>query len=204
MAMLGINVNGPEWEQLTGIKVQRERASVRGALHQADAGAQGGERRLRRADDRPVLGRRHGARRSAGAARPLHREIRREGGVRRHRAGLQGLDDLSRARPTALVVDGDVHLLYYRKDIFEDPANKEEFKAKYGYDLGPPQTWKAFGEVCQFITDKYAPDDLWRRPHQHRLHALLLLRALPHLRRKILRRGDDEGDGEQPGRQSRR
>ena len=57
----------------------------------------------------------------------------------------------------ALVVDGDVHLLYYRKDIFEDPANKEEFKAKYGYDLAPPETWKAFGEICQFITDKYAP-----------------------------------------------
>ena len=49
MAMLGINITGPEWEQLTGIEVQRERASVRGALHQADAGAQGGERRLRHA-----------------------------------------------------------------------------------------------------------------------------------------------------------
>ena len=46
LAMLGININGPEWEQLTGIKVQRERDSVRGALHQADARASGGERRL--------------------------------------------------------------------------------------------------------------------------------------------------------------
>ena len=41
--------------------------------------------------------------------------------------------------------------------------------------------------------------DLRRRPDQHRLHALLLLGALPHLRRQVLRRRDDEGDGQQPG-----
>ena len=34
-------------------------------------------------------------------------------------------------------------ILYYRKDLFEDPDNMAEFKAKYGYDLGPPQTWEA-------------------------------------------------------------
>ena len=38
----------------------------------------------------------------------------------------------------ALVVDGDVHLLYYRKDIFEDPENMEAFKAEYGYDMPVP------------------------------------------------------------------
>ena len=39
--------------------------------------------------------------------------------------------------------DGDVFVLYYRKDIFGDPANQEEFKAKFGYDLAPPTTWTA-------------------------------------------------------------
>lgn len=30
-------------------------------------------------------------------------------------------------------------LLYYRKDIFEDPKIKVEFKSKFGYDLAPPK-----------------------------------------------------------------
>ncbi len=53
--------------------------------------------------------------------------------------------------------DGDVMLLYYRKDIFEDAKMKEEFKAKHGYDLAPPTDWKQFAEIGQFITDKMAP-----------------------------------------------
>ncbi len=53
--------------------------------------------------------------------------------------------------------DGDVFILYYRKDLFEDPKNREEFKAKYGYDLAPPKTWKQYDEIGQFLTDKYAP-----------------------------------------------
>jgi multiple sugar transport system substrate-binding protein len=54
--------------------------------------------------------------------------------------------------------DGDVFVLYYRKDLFEDPDNMAEFKAKYGYDLVPPKTWKEFNEIGQFFTDKLAPD----------------------------------------------
>lgn len=53
--------------------------------------------------------------------------------------------------------DGDVMLLYYRKDIFEDPKMQEDFKAKFGYDLAPPKDWKQFAEIGQFITDKMAP-----------------------------------------------
>ena len=53
--------------------------------------------------------------------------------------------------------DGDVMLLYYRKDIFEDPKMQEAFKAKFGYDLAPPTDWKQFAEIGQFITDKMAP-----------------------------------------------
>ena len=53
--------------------------------------------------------------------------------------------------------DGDVMILYYRKDIFEDPKMMEEFKAKHGYALAPPKDWKQFSEIGQFITDKMAP-----------------------------------------------
>lgn len=54
--------------------------------------------------------------------------------------------------------DGDVLIFYYRKDIFEDEANKAAFKEKHGYDLAPPTTWQQFSEIGQFITDKYAPE----------------------------------------------
>lgn len=50
--------------------------------------------------------------------------------------------------------DGDVFLLYYRKDIFADPALKAAFKAHYKYDLAPPKTWKQFSEIGSFLTEK--------------------------------------------------
>jgi uncharacterized protein YozE (UPF0346 family) len=53
--------------------------------------------------------------------------------------------------------DGDVFVMYYRKDIFGDPKLQAEFKAKAGRDLTVPKTWKEFDEVGQFLTDKLAP-----------------------------------------------
>jgi len=40
----------------------------------------------------------------------------------------------------------------YRKDLFEDPKNKEAFKAKYGKDLAVPDTWEDFQKVAEFFT----------------------------------------------------
>jgi len=53
--------------------------------------------------------------------------------------------------------DGDVFVFYYRKDIFEDPKIKEEFKAKFNRELAVPKTWAEFDEVGQFLTDKLQP-----------------------------------------------
>jgi multiple sugar transport system substrate-binding protein len=53
--------------------------------------------------------------------------------------------------------DGDVFIMYYRKDVFADPQNQADFKAKFGYDLAPPTTWKQFDEIGQFLTDKFQP-----------------------------------------------
>jgi multiple sugar transport system substrate-binding protein len=50
--------------------------------------------------------------------------------------------------------DGDVFLMYYRKDIFARPDLKKAFKAKYNYDLAPPKTWKQFDDIGSFLTDK--------------------------------------------------
>jgi multiple sugar transport system substrate-binding protein len=54
--------------------------------------------------------------------------------------------------------DGDVFILYYRKDVLEDPANMADFKAKYGYELAPPATWEQFNDIGAFITGKFAPN----------------------------------------------
>jgi len=157
MAMLGINITGPEWKDLTGIglnvtEIPFEELFPKQMLeHKAGSGAY----------DIMTIGPSWVADMVRnGALEPLDPYIEKYGVA-------SEFDDIAPAfkdwmtfegKTYALVVDGDVHLLYYRKDIFEDPENKEAFKAKYGYDLAPPQTWKAFGEVCRFITDKYAPD----------------------------------------------
>src|SRR5882724_3356562 len=49
--------------------------------------------------------------------------------------------------------DGDVFLLYYRKDIFARPDLQKAFKAKFGYDLAAPKTWKQFDDIGSFLTE---------------------------------------------------
>lgn len=54
--------------------------------------------------------------------------------------------------------DGDVFMLYYRKDIFEDQKLKDAYKAKFNQDLRVPQGWDEYSQVAQFITDQLAPN----------------------------------------------
>ena len=49
-------------------------------------------------------------------------------------------------------MDGDVHTLQYRTDLFGDPKEQEAFKAKYGYDLAPPATWDEYYDIAEFFT----------------------------------------------------
>lgn len=46
----------------------------------------------------------------------------------------------------------DIQIMYYRKDLFEDPKEQADFKAKYGYDLQPPADWEEWQDVAQFFT----------------------------------------------------
>jgi multiple sugar transport system substrate-binding protein len=52
--------------------------------------------------------------------------------------------------------DGDTLLLYYRKDLVEDPQHQADFKAKYGRELGKPQSWdwQQLHDVATFFTEK--------------------------------------------------
>jgi multiple sugar transport system substrate-binding protein len=40
----------------------------------------------------------------------------------------------------------------YRKDLFSDASERHAFKAKYGYDLAPPRTYKALLDIARFFT----------------------------------------------------
>jgi multiple sugar transport system substrate-binding protein len=51
----------------------------------------------------------------------------------------------------AIPCEGDANGWAYRKDWFEDPKEKEAFKAKYGYELGVPKTWKELRDIAEFF-----------------------------------------------------
>lgn len=52
----------------------------------------------------------------------------------------------------------DVQIFFYRKDLFEDPAIKESFKAKTGKELKVPQTPEEMAEAAAFFTKSLNPD----------------------------------------------
>ena len=54
--------------------------------------------------------------------------------------------------------DGDTIILYHRRDLFEDPANREAFRARHGRDLAPPATWAEYDQIQAFFTEAMAPD----------------------------------------------
>ena len=50
--------------------------------------------------------------------------------------------------------DGDVFVMYYRKDVLTDPAIQAAYKEKYGSDLPvPPTTWSEFDQAVAVITE---------------------------------------------------
>lgn len=55
-----------------------------------------------------------------------------------------------------MVYDGDTHLLFYRKDVFE--KYNSEYKAIYNEDLKPPTTWEEYDQIAKFLT-KDTDDD---------------------------------------------
>jgi multiple sugar transport system substrate-binding protein len=68
---------------------------------------------------------------------PVYRDLMNYGG------NIYGLFD-----------DGDTFLLYYRTDLFEDPANQEAYAAEYNTALAPPTTWEEYDQIQAFFTEK--------------------------------------------------
>ena len=107
---------------------------------------------------------------------PLYREFMNYGG------NIYGLFD-----------DGDTFILYYRTDLFEDPAHQEAFK--------PNRTitpWRRqrpgteYDEIQAFFTEQGERRVLGRRQPARPIAGLPLVDArVPQPRRQVLRRRDD-------------
>jgi multiple sugar transport system substrate-binding protein len=152
-----LNFSGPKWEQLTGIKlktVEVQTAEMFTKIMQEFRARTGAYDALNVIPAwMPDLA-------NAGALEVLDPYVDKYG----YRSELQSIAPTYRDNQMmvgdkiyAFPDDGDVFILYYRKDIFNDPENQQAFKAKHGYDLARPKTWKQFAEIGQFLTDKYAP-----------------------------------------------
>lgn len=46
----------------------------------------------------------------------------------------------------------NAQVLFYRSDLFEDPAEQEAFETEYGYGLAAPTTWEEYRDVAAFFT----------------------------------------------------
>jgi len=76
--------------------------------------------------------------------------------------GAQALVD---GKFIAIPTMGALGILSYRKDLFDDPNEQAAYKAKYGVDLKPPETWEEYEQIGQFFT---RPDKgLWGYSHRY-------------------------------------
>lgn len=55
-------------------------------------------------------------------------------------------------RVLAIPADLDVALLFLRRDLLEDPAQRARFKALHGRDLVPPRTWDDYQRLVEFFS----------------------------------------------------
>ena len=55
----------------------------------------------------------------------------------------------------AIPLEGDANGWAYRKDWFQDPKEKANFKGKYGYELDVPKDYKQMRDIAEFF---YRPD----------------------------------------------
>ncbi len=148
-----LNFSGPMWEKLTGIKINVVEINISElftktlAEHRAGAGA---------FDMLNVVPAWIPDLAEAGALYPLDDFIDKYG----YRSELEDIAPVFRDNQMAyqgtiygLPDDGDLLILYYRKDLFGDAKHQAAFKGKFGYDLAPPDTWGQFKDISQYFTE---------------------------------------------------
>ena len=182
-----LNFSGPKWEELTGIKVKVIEVTTSEMFtkilqeHRAGSGAYDALNVI--PSWMPDLVR-------AGALEPLDSFVDKYG----FRDELQNIAPTYRDNQMTVdgkiygfPDDGDLFILYYRKDLFESPKEMAAFKAKYGYELGPPETWDQVLDIAAFFrrdTDGDGTIDMWGyadQPKRGRSFYWYLLRYAAYL-----------------------
>ncbi len=54
-------------------------------------------------------------------------------------------------RVLAIPADGDIQVLFLRRDLMEDPANQAAFEKRYHRRLSPPATWDEYQDLVEFF-----------------------------------------------------
>lgn len=151
------NFSGPMWEQVTGIKSNVVELSNPDQYSKAVAEHIAGSGAYDVLDISPAW---TPSLADGGVIAPLDDYIAEFMNM----ADLDDYHPLYKALPTykgkiwGFFDDGDMFALYYRKDVFEDPALMEAYQAKFGVALAPPMTWEEYAQIAQFITDQKAPE----------------------------------------------
>jgi multiple sugar transport system substrate-binding protein len=154
-----LRFSGPLWEQLTGVRINVVELGIPPdvyrrvlAEHQAQTGALDGAM-VAPAWMPSLL--------EAGALEPLDDYVS-------HYMVQGDLDDflplyqalgIWNGHRYGLFDDGDTLLLYYRRDLFDDPSNQKDFAVRFGRPLGDPRSydWQQFIDAASFFTAKFAP-----------------------------------------------
>ena len=56
-----------------------------------------------------------------------------------------------------VMLDGDIHILHYRKSYFENPELQKKFSARFQQELAAPKTWDAgSGDVPKWQSSEVA------------------------------------------------
>ena len=151
------NFSGPMWEQLTGIKSNVVELSSPDQFSKPVAEHIAGSGAFDVLDISPAW---TPSLADGGVIAPLDDYIAKYMNM----ADLDDYHPLYKALPTykgkiwGFFDDGDIFAVYYRKDIFEDPAMMEAYQAKFGTALAAPKTWEEYIQIAQFITDQKAPE----------------------------------------------
>lgn len=149
--------SGPEFERLTGVKVNIIETPFPDLFSKAVADHQAGGGAYDVVSFSPAW---TGDLADGGVLEPLDAYIEAN-------MDTADLDDLHptyrkfqnwKGKTYGLFDDGDVFVMYYRRDMFEDAANKEAFQAKFNRELAPPKTWAEWDEVCSFFTEQGKAD----------------------------------------------
>ena len=156
-----LNFSGPKWEQLTGCKVKVVEVPTAEMFtkimqeYRAGTGAY---------DALNVIPAWMPDLVQAGALEMLDPYVDKYG----YRSELQSIAPTYRdnqmtvnGKIYAFPDDGDVFVMYYRKDLFARDDLKKAFKAKHGYDLAVPKTWKEFDDIGAFLTEALKKEGIY-------------------------------------------